>query len=295
MTPCFLPSVCPVVFSWCWSFFVLRADINECERLPQPCAHQCVNTAGSFKCTCPPGRHLLGDGKSCAGLERLPSYESYSYGYRTSQSSPDHSSYQRLYHNLASQSYHSYTATARLQERQRSRSRRETRIFSPQRGFLICQQGFESRGGRCLGNYGSQAGLRWGRGTRWKLFVDKRMCCLRWRFAVKTNCELETCFLMHHWCTTTFSILCLFVCDTNRHQWVWGEGCLSAWVHEHTGEPQVSLSCWLPPHGQWQDMPRWEPPSTPCMFTSFHLVTISSALLYITSVSEKNGILYLQI
>uniref|UniRef100_A0A3P8SLY6 EGF-like domain-containing protein n=1 Tax=Amphiprion percula TaxID=161767 RepID=A0A3P8SLY6_AMPPE len=48
--------------------------INECERLPQPCAHQCINTPGSFKCTCPPGRHLLGDGKSCAGLERLPSY-----------------------------------------------------------------------------------------------------------------------------------------------------------------------------------------------------------------------------
>uniref|UniRef100_A0A8C2ZWU4 Hemicentin-1 n=1 Tax=Cyclopterus lumpus TaxID=8103 RepID=A0A8C2ZWU4_CYCLU len=92
-------------------------DINECERLPQPCAYQCINTPGSFKCTCPPGRHLLGDGKSCAGLERLPSYESYSFGYQASQLSPERNSYQRLYHNL---------------------------------GFLACQQGFESRGGSCL-------------------------------------------------------------------------------------------------------------------------------------------------
>ncbi|XP_060933914.1 hemicentin-1 [Limanda limanda] len=123
-------------------------DINECERLPQPCAHQCVNTPGSFKCTCPPGRHLLGDGKSCAGLERLPSYESYSYGYRTSQSSPERSAYQQLYHNLASQSYHSYAAATR--GRYRSRSRRETRTQSARLGALACQQGFESRGGRCL-------------------------------------------------------------------------------------------------------------------------------------------------
>ncbi|TKS74334.1 Hemicentin-1 Fibulin-6 [Collichthys lucidus] len=123
-------------------------DINECERLPQPCAYQCINTPGSFKCTCPPGRHLLGDGKSCAGLERLPSYESYSYGYRTSQSSPERSPYQRLYHNLASQSFHSYTANTR--ERNRSRSRRETPVHSSQQGFLACQQGFESRGGSCL-------------------------------------------------------------------------------------------------------------------------------------------------
>ncbi|XP_041648005.1 hemicentin-1 [Cheilinus undulatus] len=118
-------------------------DINECERLPQPCAHQCINTPGSFKCTCPPGRQLLGDGKSCAGLERLPNYESYSYGYRTSQSSPE-----RLYHNLASQSYHSYAANTR--GRYRSRSRREADAHSSSQGFLACQQGFESWGGACV-------------------------------------------------------------------------------------------------------------------------------------------------
>eukprot|EP00064_Thunnus_orientalis_P020663 superscaffoldBa00005807_g20806 len=122
-------------------------DINECERLPQPCAHQCVNTPGSFKCTCPPGHHLLGDGKSCAGLERLPTYESYSYGYRTSQSSPERNQ-QRLYHNLASQSYHSYTATS--WGRNRGPRRREARLLSSQRGFPTCQEGFVSRGGLCL-------------------------------------------------------------------------------------------------------------------------------------------------
>lgn len=159
-----LPIYHSFVFSWCWSFFVLRADINECERLPQPCAHQCINTPGSFKCTCPPGRHLLGDGKSCAGLERLPSYESYSYGYRSSQLSSERS-YQQVYHNLASKSFNSYTANER--GRFRSRSRRDTSINSSQQGFLACQQGFESRGGPCFGNYGGQAGLRWGRG--WEL------------------------------------------------------------------------------------------------------------------------------
>ncbi|XP_045905935.1 hemicentin-1 [Micropterus dolomieu] len=123
-------------------------DINECEGQPRPCAHQCINTPGSFKCTCPPGRHLLGDGKSCAGLERLPSYESYSYGYRASQSSPEHSSYQQLYHNLASQSYNSHVATMR--GRYMSRTHRETPIHSSQQGFLACLQGFESRGGHCL-------------------------------------------------------------------------------------------------------------------------------------------------
>lgn len=138
-------------FFWCWPFFVLRADIDECERLPQPCVHQCINTPGSFKCTCPPGQHLLGDGKSCAGLERLlPSYESYSYGYRTSQSIPNRSSsYQQLYHNMASQSYHSYAAATRG----RNRGRRKRSLLPSQQGSLSCQLGFVFRGGHCVGNY----------------------------------------------------------------------------------------------------------------------------------------------
>uniref|UniRef100_A0A3P9M5Z2 Hemicentin 1 n=1 Tax=Oryzias latipes TaxID=8090 RepID=A0A3P9M5Z2_ORYLA len=121
--------------------------INECERLPQPCAHQCINTPGSYTCICPPGRHLLGDGKSCAGLERLPSYESYSHIYRSSQSSPEGSSSPRLYHNLASQSFHSFTTNTVRGFRRRSR-----REASKLQVTLVCQRGFESRGGLCLIN-----------------------------------------------------------------------------------------------------------------------------------------------
>ncbi|XP_019730956.1 hemicentin-1 isoform X3 [Hippocampus comes] len=119
-------------------------DINECERLPQPCADQCVNTPGSFRCTCPPGRYLLGDGKSCAGLERLPTYESYSYGFRTSQSFPERNPFQHLYHNLASHSYHSYTANTRGHDRGRTR-----RGVPVNQGPEACQDGFVYKDGRC--------------------------------------------------------------------------------------------------------------------------------------------------
>ncbi|XP_055020737.1 hemicentin-1 [Boleophthalmus pectinirostris] len=122
-------------------------DINECERPPPPCAHQCINTPGSFKCTCPPGRHLLGDGKSCVGLERLqPNYESYSYGYRSSQSSAPHSSIQQHYHSMASQSYHSYGAA----NRGRPRARTQRSVHASQHSSLMCLHGFELRGGRCV-------------------------------------------------------------------------------------------------------------------------------------------------
>nr|XP_051676343.1 hemicentin-1 isoform X2 [Oryctolagus cuniculus] len=85
-------------------------DINECEQVPKPCAHQCSNTPGSFKCTCPPGQHLLGDGKSCAGLERLPSSGAQYSSYQLARSSAVRNSRhppQRYRHH--SQLYSSYT------------------------------------------------------------------------------------------------------------------------------------------------------------------------------------------
>uniref|UniRef100_A0AAV2L0I0 Hemicentin-1 n=1 Tax=Knipowitschia caucasica TaxID=637954 RepID=A0AAV2L0I0_KNICA len=113
------------------------ADINECERPSPPCAHLCVNTPGSFRCTCPPGQLLLGDAKSCVGLERLrPSYERYSHGQHASQSSNG-----QLYHNMASQSYHSYGAAT---GRYRSRSQRSIQ------NSIMCQQGFVLTRGRCV-------------------------------------------------------------------------------------------------------------------------------------------------
>ena len=149
-------------------------DINECERQPPPCAHTCSNTLGSFRCHCPPGRHLLGDAQSCAGLEWLPSYESYEsllYGYRASQASPD-----RLYHNLASQSFHSHAVQQRGPAPRRPRrasgvwspagrasgvwgpAGRASRVRGPAdrassaQGPARCPQGFEPKAGHCLGN-----------------------------------------------------------------------------------------------------------------------------------------------
>lgn len=126
--------------------FAMRADINECERVPMPCAFQCVNSPGSYTCTCPPGRHLLGDGKSCAGLEHLPRFESLSYGFHSSQSSPERSSSQQRYHSMTSQSYHSYATRGgnyRLNARP-LRSRRATKT--------LCPLGFVSNGDKCIGN-----------------------------------------------------------------------------------------------------------------------------------------------
>lgn len=34
---------------------------------PRLCAHACVNLPGSYRCACPAGYLLLGDGKSCEG------------------------------------------------------------------------------------------------------------------------------------------------------------------------------------------------------------------------------------
>ena len=146
---------------WSWSLVLvsgagLSPDIDECERLPPPCAHTCSNTPGSFRCRCPPGRLLLGDGRSCAGLERLSaqSYQSLLYGYQASQGSSE-----RLYHSLASHSFHSRTGQDRGPGPRRPR--RASGAWGPGggasgasgvRGPSGCPQGFELRAGRCLGN-----------------------------------------------------------------------------------------------------------------------------------------------
>ena len=48
----------------------MYADIDECERL-KPCSHHCVNTVGSFQCSCPDGMSLSGDGRLCIGCLSL--------------------------------------------------------------------------------------------------------------------------------------------------------------------------------------------------------------------------------
>lgn len=50
----------------------LSPDVNECkiygqEGRPRLCMHACVNTPGSYRCTCPSGYRIMADGKSCEG------------------------------------------------------------------------------------------------------------------------------------------------------------------------------------------------------------------------------------
>lgn len=51
----------PALLSDCSSL----ADVNECLTGLAMCAHRCLNTQGSFKCTCNPGYELGADGKRC--------------------------------------------------------------------------------------------------------------------------------------------------------------------------------------------------------------------------------------
>lgn len=44
-------------------FFI--ADLNECEDDKGGCEHNCVNSLGGYHCTCPDGKTLAVDGKSC--------------------------------------------------------------------------------------------------------------------------------------------------------------------------------------------------------------------------------------
>ncbi|XP_071997315.1 fibulin-7 isoform X3 [Engystomops pustulosus] len=49
-------------------------DVNECEvykaeGTTRLCVHACINTPGSFRCACPAGYKLLGDGKNCEDLD----------------------------------------------------------------------------------------------------------------------------------------------------------------------------------------------------------------------------------
>ncbi|XP_004706727.1 hemicentin-1 [Echinops telfairi] len=107
-------------------------DINECDQVPKPCAHQCSNTPGSFKCICPPGQHLLGDGKSCAGLERLPSYGTQYNSYHLARFPPVRNNYQpQQQYSQHSHLYSSYSEY-RNSRTSLSRTRRTLRKTCPE-------------------------------------------------------------------------------------------------------------------------------------------------------------------
>ncbi|XP_005993601.1 fibulin-7 [Latimeria chalumnae] len=49
-------------------------DVNECEvykldGVPKLCMHACVNIPGSYRCSCPTGYKILGDGRSCEDVD----------------------------------------------------------------------------------------------------------------------------------------------------------------------------------------------------------------------------------
>lgn len=53
--------------SWSNTFSLQCSDINECNSANGGCSHSCINTYGSFYCSCYSGYYLTGDGMSCAG------------------------------------------------------------------------------------------------------------------------------------------------------------------------------------------------------------------------------------
>ena len=43
-------------------------DIDECESATHECSDICVNTEGSYTCSCKPRYHLGDNGKACIGI-----------------------------------------------------------------------------------------------------------------------------------------------------------------------------------------------------------------------------------
>ncbi|XP_055007283.1 epidermal growth factor-like protein 7 [Boleophthalmus pectinirostris] len=66
---CYKPNHCACPLGW--RGYQCQTDVNECSE-QRPCAHKCVNTAGSYRCECRDGFRLIGDGRSCQSLPPLP-------------------------------------------------------------------------------------------------------------------------------------------------------------------------------------------------------------------------------
>ncbi|XP_069045264.1 von Willebrand factor C and EGF domain-containing protein isoform X1 [Lepisosteus oculatus] len=66
--------VCPVGFSMTETASgVTCTDIDECSESWSPCQQQCLNTAGSYQCSCRPGFYLHRNGRTCRDVDECSS------------------------------------------------------------------------------------------------------------------------------------------------------------------------------------------------------------------------------
>ena len=56
------------IFEYYYFFIKIPVDIDECENNNGGCHHNCMNTVGSFYCTCYYGHTLDADGMTCLGI-----------------------------------------------------------------------------------------------------------------------------------------------------------------------------------------------------------------------------------
>ena len=47
---------------------IISSDIDECSEGSHDCEQECVNSQGSFTCSCHDGYEPLNNGKSCVGM-----------------------------------------------------------------------------------------------------------------------------------------------------------------------------------------------------------------------------------
>ncbi|XP_041753718.2 epidermal growth factor-like protein 7 [Coregonus clupeaformis] len=66
---CLRPNYCACPLGWMGRH--CQTDVDECSE-QQPCSHQCVNMAGSYRCVCREGYRLAGDAHSCENLPPSP-------------------------------------------------------------------------------------------------------------------------------------------------------------------------------------------------------------------------------
>lgn len=52
------------------NYFLIQ-DIDECAADTDGCDHICMNTPGSYTCSCNSGYNLLTDGHTCTGIATL--------------------------------------------------------------------------------------------------------------------------------------------------------------------------------------------------------------------------------